>query len=158
MGWISSYETFAQKFIVHDLDPKFIALIHLGESDRILLGPKRAGNRYKKASEGIMFYGLVNVFRLCSFLSRTKFVFQFLWLMGGDRGNVQVLKMRQLDRNESPGYQEPLVEVLLQSLSYHKADENLVGYCAHNNRLFLLYNLTPLRSHLLSKLLAWGWS
>ena len=62
---------------------------------------------------------------------------------GGDRENVQVLAMRQLDRNGFQGCHEPLVEVLLRSLSYHRNIVNLIGYCADSNRLFLLYDYDP---------------
>ena len=51
--------------------------------------------------------------------------------------------MRQLDRNGFQGYQEPLVEVLLQSLSYHRNLVNLIGYYADSNRLLLLYDCVP---------------
>ena len=75
---------------------------------------------------------------------------------GGDQENVQVLAMRQLDRNGFQGYQEPLVEALLQSLSYHRNLVNLIGYGADNNRLFLLYDCAPssfLKDRLYGKLL-----
>ena len=81
--------------------------------------------------------------------------YRLLWLMGGPR-NVQVLAMRQLDRNGLQGYQESLVEVLLQSLSYHRHLINLIGYCADNNRRFLFYVCAPsaiLKDSLYGKLL-----
>ena len=60
---------------------------------------------------------------------------------GKDRENVQVLAMRQLDRNGLQGCHEPLVQALLKSLSYDHDVVNLVGYCADDNQLFLLYNV-----------------
>jgi hypothetical protein len=63
--------------------------------------------------------------------------------MRGDRENVQVLAMRQLDRRGFEGYQELLVKVLLRSLLYHQNLVNLIGYFADSNRLFLLYDCDP---------------
>ena len=76
--------------------------------------------------------------------------------MRGDRENVQVLAMRQLDRNGFQGNQEPLVKVLLRSLLYHRNLVNLIGYFADSNRLFLLYDCAPsalLKDRLHGKLL-----
>ena len=57
--------------------------------------------------------------------------------------------MRQLDRNWVLDNHETLVKVLLQSLLYHPHLVNLIGYCADDNRLFLLYGRSPtnLRRH-----------
>jgi hypothetical protein len=63
--------------------------------------------------------------------------------MRGDRKNVQVLAMRQLDRNGVLEYHEPLLTVLLGSLLYHQNLVNLIGYFADSNRLLLLYDCDP---------------
>jgi len=91
---------------------------------------------------------------LCSSCRDTRYY--RLWLLRGDRENVQVLAMRQLDRNGFQGYQERLVEVLLRSLLYHRSLVNLIGYFADSNRLFLLYDCDPsalLKDRLHGKLL-----
>ena len=78
---VSSYETIAQEFSVHDAINEILGLERLpgeGESGWMRLEAKLGTSGSNQASEGIMFYGLVNVFLLCSFLSRTEFVVQFL--------------------------------------------------------------------------------
>ena len=80
---ITSYETIAREFTLHELDAtnENFGLEHLpgeGESGCIRLEGNLEMSGFRQASEGIMFYGLVNVFHFCSFLPRTKFVVQFL--------------------------------------------------------------------------------
>ncbi|GMN50336.1 hypothetical protein TIFTF001_019497 [Ficus carica] len=65
---------------------------------------------------------------------------------------VQVVAVKQLDRNGLQGNREFLVEVLMLSLLHHQNLVNLIGYCADGEQRLLVYEymqLGSLEDHLL---------
>lgn len=65
---------------------------------------------------------------------------------------IQVVAVKQLDRNGFQGNREFLVEVLMLSLLHHPNLVNLVGYCADGDQRILAYEYMPngsLEDHLL---------
>lgn len=65
---------------------------------------------------------------------------------------VQVVAVKQLDRNGFQGNREFLVEVLILSLLHHPHLVNLVGYCADGDQRILVYEYMAngsLEDHLL---------
>lgn len=67
---------------------------------------------------------------------------------------MQVVAVKQLDRNGFQGNREFLVEVLILSLLHHPNLVNLVGYCAEGEQRILVYEYMPngsLEDHLLGK-------
>lgn len=70
---------------------------------------------------------------------------------------VQVVAVKQLDRNGMHGNKEFLVEVLMLSLLHHPNLVNLVGYCADGDQRLLVYEFMSggsLEDHILGKLFA----
>jgi serine/threonine protein kinase len=68
---------------------------------------------------------------------------------------IQVVAVKQLDRNGLQGNREFLVEVLMLSLLHHQNLVNLVGYCADGDQRLLVYEYMPkgsLEDHLLGTL------
>lgn len=59
---------------------------------------------------------------------------------------VQVVAIKQLDRNGLQGNREFLVEVLMLSLLHHPNLVNLIGYCADGDQRLLVYEFMPLGS------------
>ncbi|CAN1805631.1 Receptor-like cytoplasmic kinase 185 [Linum perenne] len=59
---------------------------------------------------------------------------------------LQVVAIKQLDRNGSQGNREFLVEVLMLSLLHHRNLVNLIGYCADGDQRLLIYEYMPLGS------------
>lgn len=59
---------------------------------------------------------------------------------------VQVVAVKQLDRNGLQGNREFLVEVLMLSLLHHPNLVNLIGYCADGDQRLLVYEFMPLGS------------
>ncbi|CAN1304535.1 Probable serine/threonine-protein kinase PBL7 [Linum perenne] len=59
---------------------------------------------------------------------------------------LQVVAIKQLDRNGSQGNREFLVEVLMLSLLHHRNLVNLIGYCADGDQRLLVYEYMPLGS------------
>lgn len=59
---------------------------------------------------------------------------------------VQVVAIKQLDRNGLQGNREFLVEVLMLSLLHHPNLVNLIGYCADGDQRLLVYEYMPLGS------------
>ena len=64
----------------------------------------------------------------------------FLWM------NLQIVAIKQLDRNGLQGNREFLVEVLMLSLLQHENLVNLIGYCAEGDQRLLVYEYMPLGS------------
>lgn len=65
---------------------------------------------------------------------------------------VQIVAVKQLDRNGLQGNREFLVEVLMLSLLHHDNLVNLIGYCADGDQRLLVYEfmrLGSLEDHLL---------
>lgn len=65
---------------------------------------------------------------------------------------IQVVAIKQLDRNGLQGNREFLVEVLMLSLLHHENLVNLIGYCADGEQRLLVYEymqLGSLEDHLL---------
>ena len=60
--------------------------------------------------------------------------------------HVQVVAVKQLDRNGLQGNREFLVEVLMLSLLHHTNLVNLIGYCADGDQRLLVYEFMPLGS------------
>nr|GMD65734.1 Serine/threonine-protein kinase PBL27 [Ipomoea batatas] len=60
--------------------------------------------------------------------------------------HVQVVAVKQLDRNGLQGNREFLVEVLMLSLLHHPNLVNLIGYCADGDQRLLVYEFMPLGS------------
>lgn len=52
---------------------------------------------------------------------------------------IQVVAVKQLDRNGMQGNKEFLVEVLMLSLLHHPNLVNLIGYCADGDQRLLVY-------------------
>jgi serine/threonine-protein kinase PBS1 len=78
---------------------------------------------------------------------------------------LQIVAVKQLDRNGLQGNREFLVEVLMLSLLHHPNLVNLIGYCADGDQRLLVYEYMPLGSledHLhgmlsdISPLLTWN--
>lgn len=68
---------------------------------------------------------------------------------------IQVVAVKQLDRNGLQGNKEFLVEVLMLSLLHHNNLVNLIGYCADGDQRLLVYEYMPMGSledHLLGML------
>lgn len=59
---------------------------------------------------------------------------------------VQVVAVKQLDRNGLQGNREFLVEVLMLSLLHHPNLVNLIGYCADGDQRLLVYEYMQLGS------------
>jgi serine/threonine-protein kinase PBS1 len=59
---------------------------------------------------------------------------------------VQVVAIKQLNRNGLQGNREFLVEVLMLSLLHHPNLVNLIGYCADGDQRLLVYEYMPLGS------------
>lgn len=59
---------------------------------------------------------------------------------------LQVVAVKQLDRNGLQGNREFLVEVLMLSLLHHQNLVNLIGYCADGDQRLLVYEFMPLGS------------
>lgn len=59
---------------------------------------------------------------------------------------LQVVAIKQLDRNGLQGNREFLVEVLMLSLLHHPNLVNLIGYCADGDQRLLVYEYMPLGS------------
>lgn len=59
---------------------------------------------------------------------------------------LQVVAIKQLDRNGVQGNREFLVEVLMLSLLHHPNLVNLIGYCADGDQRLLVYEYMPLGS------------
>ena len=59
---------------------------------------------------------------------------------------LQVVAVKQLDRNGLQGNREFLVEVLMLSLLHHRNLVNLIGYCADGDQRLLVYEYMPLGS------------
>ena len=57
---------------------------------------------------------------------------------------VQVVAIKQHDRNGLQGNREFLVEVLMLSLLHHPNLVNLIGYCADGDQRLLVYEYMPL--------------
>ena len=53
---------------------------------------------------------------------------------------MQVVAVKQLDRNGLQGNREFLVEVLMLSLLHHPNLVNLIGYCADGDQRLLVYD------------------
>lgn len=69
---------------------------------------------------------------------------------------LQIVAVKQLDRNGFQGNREFLVEVLMLSLLHHPNLVKLLGYCADGDQRILVYEYMPLGSledHLLGSLL-----
>jgi serine/threonine protein kinase len=67
---------------------------------------------------------------------------------------MQVVAVKQLDRNGLQGNKEFLVEVLILSLINHTNLVNLVGYCADGEQRLLVYEFMSrgsLEDHLFGK-------
>jgi serine/threonine protein kinase len=74
-------------------------------------------------------------------------------------GWLQVVAVKQLDRNGLQGNREFLVEVLMLSLLHHPNLVNLIGYCADGDQRLLVYEFMPLgclEDHLHGKEWEWG--
>ncbi|CAN6469396.1 unnamed protein product [Victoria cruziana] len=72
-------------------------------------------------------------------------MFQFLDVIGV-LCILQVVAVKQLDRNGLQGNREFLVEVLMLSLLHHPNLVNLIGYCADGDQRLLVYEFMPLGS------------
>lgn len=59
---------------------------------------------------------------------------------------IQIVAIKQLDRNGLQGNREFLVEVLMLSLLHHPNLVNLIGYCADGDQRLLVYEFMPLGS------------
>lgn len=59
---------------------------------------------------------------------------------------LQVVAVKQLDRNGLQGNREFLVEVLMLSLLHHPNLMNLIGYCADGDQRLLVYEFMSLGS------------
>ena len=59
---------------------------------------------------------------------------------------LQVVAVKQLDRNGLQGNREFLVEVLMLSILHHPNLVNLIGYCADGDQRLLVYEFMPLGS------------
>ena len=59
---------------------------------------------------------------------------------------LQVVDVKQLDRNGLQENREFLVEVLMLSLLHHPNLVNLIGYCADGDQRLLVYDFMPLGS------------
>lgn len=59
---------------------------------------------------------------------------------------LQVVAIKQLNRDGNQGNKEFLVEVLMLSLLHHQNLVNLVGYCADGDQRLLVYEYMPLGS------------
>lgn len=59
---------------------------------------------------------------------------------------LQVVAVKQLDRNGLQGNREFLVEVLMLSLLHHPNLVNLIGYCADGDQRLLVYEFMPFGS------------
>lgn len=67
---------------------------------------------------------------------------------------LQVVAVKQLDKDGLQGNREFLVEVLMLSLLHHPNLVNLIGYCASGDQRLLVYEymaLGSLEDHLLGK-------
>ena len=60
--------------------------------------------------------------------------------------NLQIVAIKQLDRNGLQGNREFLVEVLMLSLLHHSNLVNLIGYCADGDQRLLVYEYMTLGS------------
>ncbi|RWW32711.1 hypothetical protein GW17_00002610 [Ensete ventricosum] len=59
---------------------------------------------------------------------------------------LQVVAVKQLNRDSLQGNREFLVEVLMLSLLHHPNLVNLIGYCADGDQRLLVYDFMPLGS------------
>lgn len=59
---------------------------------------------------------------------------------------MQIVAIKQLDRNGLQGNREFLVEVLMLSLLHHTNLVNLIGYCADGDQRLLVYEYMTLGS------------
>lgn len=59
-------------------------------------------------------------------------------------GCLQIVAVKQLDRNGLQGNREFLVEVLMLSLLHHPNLVNLIGYCADGDQRLLVYEYMAL--------------
>lgn len=66
------------------------------------------------------------------------------WSLRRVGGWLQVVAVKQLDRNGLQGNREFLVEVLMLSLLHHPNLVNLIGYCADGDQRLLVYEFMPL--------------
>ena len=60
--------------------------------------------------------------------------------------DLQIVAVKQLDRNGLQGNREFLVEVLMLSLLHHTNLVNLIGYCADGDQRLLVYEYMALGS------------
>ena len=60
--------------------------------------------------------------------------------------SLQVVAVKQLDRNGLQGNREFLVEVLMLSLLHHPNLVNLIGYCADGDQRLLVYEFMANKS------------
>lgn len=84
----------------------------------------------------------ISFFKLCYLLLESAtvlFTYEFMNLM-------QIVAIKQLDRNGLQGNREFLVEVLMLSLLHHPNLVNLIGYCAEGEQRLLVYEYMPLGS------------
>lgn len=84
---------------------------------------------------------------ICNYLKswtvRWGAAFVFHW---NDGELLQVVAIKQLNRDGNQGNKEFLVEVLMLSLLHHQNLVNLVGYCADGDQRLLVYEYMPLGS------------
>lgn len=59
---------------------------------------------------------------------------------------LQVVAIKQLNRDGLQGNREFLVEVLMLSLLHHQNLVNLIGYCADGDQRLLVYEYMPFGS------------
>jgi serine/threonine protein kinase len=59
---------------------------------------------------------------------------------------LQIVAIKQLNRDGNQGNKEFLVEVLMLSFLHHQNLVNLVGYCADGDQCLLVYEYMPLGS------------
>ena len=68
----------------------------------------------------------------------------YYYVFGFD--DMQIVAVKQLDRNGLQGNREFLVEVLMLSLLHHTNLVNLIGYCADGDQRLLVYEYMALGS------------
>ena len=68
--------------------------------------------------------------------------------------SLQIVAVKQLNRDGRQGFQEFLVEVLMLSLLHHPNLVTLIGYCSDGDERLLVYEFMPMGSlddHLFGK-------